>query len=189
MIALGFIDVQRDFKNKDGALYVPGAEDIKQAVVDAYNSAVDVGISIFFTADDHLESDTELKRNGGPFVDHCMRNTDGQKFIIDNVDDYCPVFTKNGYDVFDFKTGNPNIRRWLQKEGITQVVLMGVALDYCVKAAAIGLHDMGIQVVVASELTRGIAEDTIKETLMEFHRRGIGYAPSWVFKVFFEENL
>lgn len=186
MLAIGFIDIQRDFMNSDGALYVPGAEELKAPMLEFYKETEDY--ETFFTVDDHIESDSELTRNGGPFPDHCMRGTSGQQIIVGDLPDFTPIFTKNGYDVFDQKLGNPNIRKWLKSNGINRVLLVGIALDYCVKAAAFGLSDLGIKVVVASNLTRGIAEETIKETLMEFHRRGIGYAPTWTFSTMHELN-
>ena len=70
------IDTQKDFMNKDGALYVPNAESIKDNLKKLTSFAVNNKIRIFNSMDTHYGDkkykyvETELKRNGGMFPDH-----------------------------------------------------------------------------------------------------------------------
>lgn len=83
------VDTQNDFMNQKGALYVPEAEEIKGALAELTQYACEKGIPIFGSVDRHFgteeykEREGELKRNGGPFPDHCFDGTAGQKKIAE----------------------------------------------------------------------------------------------------------
>lgn len=153
MFALGIIDVQNDFMNPDGALYVPQAETIKTPLANLYLSHKENLNRVFFTADCHKPDDAELAPNGGPFPPHCMEGTEGQKIITDIPrKDEDPVFTKQHYDVFHDTLGSKEIRQWLKVNRITKVELVGVVGNICVQAAALGLVKReGIEVVILND--------------------------------------
>lgn len=59
--------------------------------------------------------------------------------------------------------------------GITQVALGGLALDYCVGKTALDLRTkLGLDVVVAIDATRGIADESVEVMLDQFRQFGIG---------------
>ncbi len=65
----------------------------------------------------------------------------------------------------------------LRKRGITQVVLGGLALDYCVGQTALDLRTkLGLDVVVAIDATRGIADESNTRMLEAFADNGITIA-------------
>ncbi|MHC6221451.1 isochorismatase family protein [Arthrobacter sp. MMS24-S77] len=61
---------------------------------------------------------------------------------------------------------------WLQSHGVEEVVVVGIATDYCVKATALDAVQAGYSVTVISELTAGIAED-LAETYAELEENGV----------------
>jgi nicotinamidase/pyrazinamidase len=77
-------DTQRDFMDKDGALYVPNSEKIKPNLKKLTEYALKNNIPILGSVDEHFgkeiykDRESELQRWGGPFPDHCMFNTTGQ---------------------------------------------------------------------------------------------------------------
>jgi len=89
------VDTQNDFMNRDGALYVPGAELIKPNLRDLtkyarnpgrYDSVMDA-IPIVGSVDRHFGTKSyngregELNRWDGPFPNHCMSGKKGQQKI------------------------------------------------------------------------------------------------------------
>jgi nicotinamidase/pyrazinamidase len=151
MMAIGLIDVQNDFIFKEGALYVPKAENGLRH----WPALIELGdkwdIPVFFTADNHYEEDLELLNNGGQFPSHCMKGTLGQRVIL-NTDGH-HVFNKRCYDVFDSKLGNPKIIEWLYDMNIEHVMLAGLVGNICVQACALGLKKLGIDVTIIDEAT------------------------------------
>ncbi|PIN81549.1 hypothetical protein COV11_01705 [Candidatus Woesearchaeota archaeon CG10_big_fil_rev_8_21_14_0_10_30_7] len=101
------VDTQNDFMNENGALYVPGAENIKKNLATLTLKAVKESTLILGSVDLHYGTEEyksregELQRHGGPFPDHCMANTDGVKKISEtnNVHNlahmYIPHFLPN----------------------------------------------------------------------------------------------
>jgi len=150
MIALGIIDVQNDFMNPDGALYVPGAEKIKNNIKKSISEANLKNIPIFFTADNHDGTEPEMSANGGIFPFHCIQNTRGQENIEEAFVKEAVIFDKKCYNVFDSTYGNEFIRDWLKTYDIKEVVLIGVVGNICVEAAALGLIEEGIKVTVVN---------------------------------------
>lgn len=64
----------------------------------------------------------------------------------------------------------------------TVAIVYGVATDYCVRAAALGLRSMGLQVKVVEDAIRGITPEGVAETFAEFEKQGIELVSSdWVF--------
>ena len=67
-------------------------------------------------------------------------------------------------DVIDSKLGSPDIAKWIEEKKPTEVWLAGVATDYCVKAAALGLRKRNIEVYIFENAIKGVDE---KETTVE----------------------
>src|SRR3989344_145268 len=185
------VDTQHDFMNKNGALYVPGAEEIKPALDRLTKYALPQGIKIMGSIDAHTEKDPEMKANGGPFPFHCMIGTLGQKHIPETAPinplyvknkEYTAkelegilghngevIFEKQHYDVFT----NPNTAKVLGKLGIKLAVVYGVATDYCDKAAALGLRKLGIEVYLVEDAIKPVTEEGGEAALEEMLAAGV----------------
>lgn len=79
----------------------------------------------------------------------------------------------SAYYAEDPITGH-SLPEWLESRGITSVVLGGLALDYCVGKSAIDLRTKAnVDVTVALDATRGIADESINQMLAAFEEHGI----------------
>lgn len=61
---------------------------------------------------------------------------------------------------------------WLQTHGVEDVVVVGIATDYCVKATALDAVQAGYSVTVLKDLTAGIVPD-LSETIAELELGGV----------------
>ncbi|MDQ0768683.1 nicotinamidase/pyrazinamidase [Pseudarthrobacter defluvii] len=64
---------------------------------------------------------------------------------------------------------------WLQSHDVEDVVVVGIATDYCVKATALDAVQAGYGVTVVRSLTAGIAED-LEDTVAELELGGADVA-------------
>ena len=65
----------------------------------------------------------------------------------------------------------------LQKNGIKELIVYGIATDYCVKATAIDAVAAGYKVTVIEGLSKGVAPDTTAKALEEMKAKGIIIKP------------
>lgn len=182
------VDTQNDFMRQSGNLYVPNAESIIPNIGKLTKYARHQGMVISGSVDKHSEIDAELKRNGGPFPDHCMGGTSGQEKIAET-QPISPVYIPNEktelnkleeligpgreiflekqhYDVFT----NPNTEKVLKNAHT--IVVYGVATDYCVKAAVLGFRDLEITTFVVEDAIAGVTEEGSRKAIEEM--RGAG---------------
>ena len=75
------VDTQRDFMLAGGSLHVPGSEKILPALKHLSELARRRKIRRICSTDRHFPGDRELARNGGPWPDHCMDGTPGQRKV------------------------------------------------------------------------------------------------------------
>jgi nicotinamidase/pyrazinamidase len=96
------------------------------------------------------------------------------------------IFEKQTYDVMT----NESLQRakqdieWRigQKEFDITAIVYGVATDYCVKAAALGLRGFGMEVCVVEDAIKEITSEGRDEAFAEFEKSGIKLVTSkWVF--------
>ena len=184
------IDTQHDFMDADGALSVPGADEIRSNIERLLRAAGDQGIITVSSGDAHREDDPEFE----VFPPHCIEGTRGAQRIfpdlpalprreipvnaaVDTAAALEPgnhyLVKKLTYDVFS----NPWIES-LQKTGALSnedCMVFGVATDYCVRAAALGLLKAGARVTVVEDAIRGVAPDTTAQTLEDMRSAGIEF--------------
>lgn len=144
------VDAQYDFAHKDGSLYVHGAEECVKKIIDFIEKHRRDIVKVIFTMDNHPTDHCSLKANGGPWPDHCMQGTEGQKVLAELIE-ACEnnmvgyKFLKKGEkpDVMDYtafansrKVGYATILK-SSTDTLTvyndQFVVCGFAGDYCVK--------------------------------------------------------
>jgi len=145
--ALLVVDVQNDFADPDGSLYVSGGE----KVIDFVNTQVAAarlgGATVVYSQDWHPESTPHFQKDGGIWPVHCVADTEGAAFhpdleVIDEA-----IFIKKGIGgedgysalhVRDPVTGEESSTGLAEKlEGIERIAVVGLALDYCVKETAL----------------------------------------------------
>ncbi|WP_346844561.1 nicotinamidase [uncultured Rothia sp.] len=62
---------------------------------------------------------------------------------------------------------------WLQENDISEVDVVGIATDFCVKATALDAVDAGYETRVLSELTAAVSEEGLDQALEELEDAGI----------------
>jgi nicotinamidase/pyrazinamidase len=74
-----------------------------------------------------------------------------------------------------YQTGLHDI---LRGHGITRLYVVGVALDFCVLWSSRDAVELGYEVAVVSDATKGVAPETCDAAVREFARLGIRYISS-----------
>ncbi|MDO8516891.1 MAG: isochorismatase family protein [Nanoarchaeota archaeon] len=77
-------------------------------------------------------------------------------------------FEKQSYDVFT----NPAIDCFLRLAKIDEAVVYGVATDYCVKAAVLGMQERGIKCYVVEDAIKGVFPESTQKALEEMTNAG-----------------
>ena len=161
--ALLVVDVQNDFADPNGSLYVRGGEEVVSIVNEAIEAARVAGALIVYTQDWHPESTPHFEKDGGIWPVHCVRGTWGAELHPD-VKVKGEIVRKgtggedgySGFTVRDPKTGAEEptgLEDLLRRRGIERVVVLGLATDYCVKETALDAVGKDFETTV---LTSGI---------------------------------
>lgn len=88
------IDTQRDFLLPDGKFHIAGAEKIIPKLKLLTDLAREQKIRIVCSVDCHQPNDPMLESNGGPYPDHCIASTPGEK-KIDETAPLNPLYLEN----------------------------------------------------------------------------------------------
>lgn len=189
-------DVQGDFTEwKHGSLAVPGTgEGYVRAVEKATRRLWEAGFSIFGTQDwhpaDHISfasNHPEKKPFDSLVVDgrtqvlwplHCVQGTENARVLIDN-NLFLAMVRKaqnpafDSYSAFQDDGGaKTELDTILRRNGIENLLIYGLATDYCVRASAIDAVLAGYQATVINGLCRGIAPLTTAQALDEMRQKG-----------------
>ena len=169
------VDTQWDFMAGEGALSVAGAAALvapMQAWLSALQPADVAGV--LFTFDTHFRETYAASPEAAMFPIHCVRDTPGWANMLDIalLDLAIPawriekgvfdMWAEPGLAIEDARDpGAPSIPReaffsHLAAQHTTDVTVIGVAADYCVRWAVEGLVERGFAVTVPAGLTRGI---------------------------------
>ena len=145
--ALLVVDVQNDFADPDGSLYVPGGEEVIGFINEQIAGASRNGATVVYTRDWHPESTPHFQKDGGIWPVHCVADTEGAAFHpdLDVVDDAVHIKKgvggEDGYSAFHIRdpvSGDESTTGLAEMiEGIESVAVLGLALDYCVKETAL----------------------------------------------------
>lgn len=183
-VAFVDVDTQFDFMHPEGNLYVPGAKEIVPNLEKLVYFARTREIPLIASADAHTVDDPEFKL----FPLHCVKGEPGQQKIdattvkgalcvgiqpqkLDMDPVNAVVVEKTVFDMF----ANPNIDQVLETTAAKEYIVFGVATDYCVKAAALGLRRRGYDVEVVTDAVRPVTEEGGRQALAEMQAAGIRF--------------
>ncbi len=153
MEALIVVDVQNDFC-PGGALAVPDGDQI----LDAVNRLANEMPLVVATRDWHPPDHGSFAERGGTWPVHCVRDTPGAQLhpdleaSIDAIIDKGQARERDGYSGFE----DTALERLLRDRGVETVHIVGLALDYCVKATALDAREAGFGVVVHRDAIRAV---------------------------------
>ncbi|HSK21828.1 MAG TPA: isochorismatase family protein [Egicoccus sp.] len=162
--ALVVVDVQNDFADPDGGLYVAEGEQVVPAVNAEIEAARAAGALVVYTQDWHPASTPHFAKDGGVWPTHCVQDTWGAE-LHPQLDVDGPVVRKgvdggdgySGFSVRDPVSGQESateLGRILDDAGIRRVVVTGLAGDVCVKATALDARNLGYDVTLPLATTR-----------------------------------
>lgn len=203
------VDTQWDFCSPGGALFVRGAPEAMPACAQLVRAALDEDAPLFGSVDSHAHDAWEFHTNArlGPggekpgFPPHCVKGTAGWLKLPETLPArfyFVPVvpdagaaarvpegtqavyFEKEVYSLF----ANPNAASVLDAripDGPVSFVVFGVATDYCVRAAALGLLQWiaerpsraGSAVAVAVDAIAAVTEEGGARALDELRDAGV----------------
>jgi len=155
--ALVVVDVQNDFADPAGSLFVAGAAAIIPRINTAVAAAVEAGATVVYTQDWHPASTPHFAKDGGIWPVHCVADSWGAELFpaLDVASDAARirkgVHGEDGYSGFttrDPRTGETaptDLNELLRGRGIERVVVCGLATDYCVNATALDAIALGYE--------------------------------------------
>jgi nicotinamidase/pyrazinamidase len=179
--ALLVVDVQNDFADPGGSLYVRGGEEVVQAVNREVARAEEAGATVVYTQDWHPPRTPHFQKDGGVWPVHCVGDTWGAELHpgLDLADS--AAFVRKGVDGQDGYSGfsvrqpltgersDTGLAGLLEDSGVARVVIVGLATDYCVKETALDALRLGLetavlsQAIAAVDLERGDGDRAIEE--------------------------
>jgi nicotinamidase/pyrazinamidase len=165
-VALVVVDVQNDFADPEGGLYVSGGEQVVEAANAEIEAAVAAGSPVFYTQDWHPEHTPHFQRDGGVWPVHCVAGTWGAE-LHPRLAVQGPIVRKgvggeDGYSGFtmrdpeagtEFGTG---LEEQVRATGVERLVVLGLAGDVCVKATALDGVRLGWSTTVPWAAVRSV---------------------------------
>jgi nicotinamidase/pyrazinamidase len=181
MRALIVVDVQNDFC-EGGSLAVTGGAAVAAAISDRLRTASDRWDHVVATRDHHVDPGAHFSEHPD-FVDtwppHCRTGTPGASFHPElDVAPIEAVFDKGrftaAYSGFEGTTPDGTaLRDWLAERGVTEVDVVGIATDHCVRATALDAAGAGFATTVLLDLCAGVAPDSTDRALVQLRAAGV----------------
>jgi nicotinamidase/pyrazinamidase len=173
--ALLIIDVQNDFC-EGGSLPVGGGADVAMAISEYVSERRGDYDHVVATRDYHLDPGEHF--SGEPdYVDtwpaHCVVGTPGVDFHPDlALSPIEAVFSKGhhsaAYSGFEGTTDDDvPLGDWLRERDVSDVDVVGIATDHCVRATALDAARAGFGTRILLDLTAGVAKETTERALAE----------------------
>lgn len=156
--ALVVVDMQNDFADPSGSLYVRGGEEIVEAVNAEVAAALAAGAPVVYTQDWHPASTPHFVTEGGVWPVHCVQGTWGAQ-LHPALRVQGPVIRKgtggedgySGFSVRDPVSGEESateLGSLLEAAGVRSLRVCGLAGDVCVKSTALDGRALGYEVTV-----------------------------------------
>ena len=164
--ALIVVDMQNDFADPEGSLYVPGGEEVVPIINREIERAGEAGAFVVYTQDWHPAETPHFAKDGGIWPVHCVGDSWGAELHPD-LELAGPTVRKgtggedgySGFSVRDPESGEETgtgLAESLAERGVGRLVVVGLALDYCVKATAIDAVTGGWDTTVLGAATRAV---------------------------------
>ena len=164
--ALIVVDVQNDFADPSGSLYVTGGEQVVEYINAQVELARQAGTFVVYTQDWHPESTPHFAKDGGIWPVHCVAGSWGAEFHPE-LTVAGPVVRKgvggedgySGFTVRDPETGaesSTGLADMLHERGIETTSVLGLATDYCVKETALDAARLGFRTTLVADGIRAV---------------------------------
>ncbi|NYF11628.1 nicotinamidase/pyrazinamidase [Leifsonia sp. AK011] len=186
--ALFIIDVQNDF-TEGGALGVDGGAAVAAGITEMLEREhpYDIIVASRDWHDGHND-------NGGHFhpepdyvdswPEHCVAGTEGAEYHPDLDTEHIDIHVRKGqgkpaYSIFEGVTDDgETVPEALDRLGITDIDVVGIATDYCVLASALDAVEAGRHVRVVTDLVAGVADESSAAALKKLEAAGVDLVSS-----------
>jgi nicotinamidase/pyrazinamidase len=180
--ALVVTDVQNDFC-EGGSLAVAGGTGVAAAISLLLASpAADDYCCVVATRDHHVDPGAHFA-DEPDYVDswpaHCVAGTGGEQLHPDlSTDRIEAVFDKGEHAAAysGFEGHGPqgeSLAQWLHDREVSEVDVVGIATDHCVRATALDAVAEGFRTRVLLDLTAGVAAETTQSALRQLASAGV----------------
>lgn len=165
-VGLVIVDLQNDFADPAGSLYVRGGSEIVPLVNAEIERALQAGATVVYTQDWHPAHTPHFAADGGIWPVHCVQETWGAA-LHPRLSVRGPIVRKgahgedgySGFSMSDPAGGQPiptELDATLVRDGATRIVVCGLATDYCVKATALDGARLGYETAVLVDAVRAV---------------------------------
>ncbi|KAI1004156.1 hypothetical protein K3495_g4056 [Podosphaera aphanis] len=200
--ALIIVDLQEDFCPPNGSIPIPDGREIIPVVKKLLDLPFDVKIatkdwhppSHTSFASNHptkalnlnqivisSPSDPSVTRQIGLWPDHCVAGTPGAELVpeldfsqihvmIEKATDERVEMYSGFYDIWGRDSGG--LAKTLREKKVTDVWVVGLAFDYCVKETAIHAAQEGYKTVIVKEGTKAVTNDW-DQVEKDLHKFGV----------------
>lgn len=185
--ALFVIDVQNDFC-EGGALACQGGAQVASNIT-AYLKTSKNNYDFVIASRDWHSPNSEngghfpVSGNQPDFVNtwplHCIAGEPGADYHPNLDQSLIDIHIKkgqgqHGYSIFEgIADSGEQIRDLLSRLEISQVDIVGIATDYCVRASALDAKQFGLEVRVITSLTAGVAANSTEAAIDELVDAGV----------------
>jgi nicotinamidase/pyrazinamidase len=155
--ALILVDVQNDFC-PGGALAVDKGDEVVAPLNQLIDEFLKRGAPVYKSRDWHPATTKHFAKYGGTWPVHCVQNTPGAEFHPALRDDPRIVVISKGlgdtdcYSAFD----ETDLAEQLHRQGIEEVLVGGLATDYCVKNTVLDALKHGFKVKAVKNAMRAV---------------------------------
>lgn len=180
--ALIIVDVQNDFC-EGGSLAVAGGAAVASAVSAALATSDHGWDHVVATRDHHIDPGSHFSSEPD-YVDswprHCVVGTDGVELHPNLATEKIEsIFDKGEYAAAysGFEGSNSDsqgLADWLREHQVSQVDVVGIATDHCVRATALDAAQAGFDTTVLLDMTAGVAAVTTERALEELRQANVG---------------
>ncbi len=155
--ALIVVDVQNDFC-PGGALAVSHGDEVVAPLNQLIEDFLERGEPVFKSRDWHPPTTKHFAAYGGTWPVHCVQETKGAQFHPGLLDDIHIRVVSKGlgdedcYSAFD----ETDLALQLQRLGVEEVWVGGLATDYCVKSTVLDARKQGFKVKAIKDAMRAV---------------------------------
>jgi nicotinamidase/pyrazinamidase len=179
--ALIIVDVQNDFC-EGGSLAVAGGAAVAKGISLVLDKSRDRWDHVVATKDWHIDPGSHFSDHPNyldTWPQHCVVGSPGAEFHPElTTGPIEAVFHKGehqaAYSGFEGKTeAGETLADWLRSRSVTEVEVVGIATDHCVRATALDAKAAGFATTVVLELTAGVSAGTTEAALEEFRTASV----------------
>ena len=156
--ALIVVDVQKDFL-PGGSLAVAEGDGVIAPLNRMIASFVEEGAPVVATRDWHPPNHCSFEDQGGPWPPHCVAGTPGAEFspelVLPDEVKLVSKATKPDAEAYSGFEGT-DLAAWLRERSVEQLIVGGLATDYCVRRTVEDGLKAGFEVVVLEDAVRAV---------------------------------